>query len=746
MCGSWGLFPCLTHEPPFCPRVCLSMDVVDDVLIVGVERDCDCLCLGEDKASKQKRLGEKGNKTTSWKGKEPANPSRRTVGRKTTLLSSVRSSKLTEQIATVKDSTTKQGQAGGSETSDAMQFHRPADHGNLAMLPLSQPVARGASTSGGAAFASQQTAQSLAGLTAIQESSGTVPMMVDTSSGNLEAFLDFNADWWDSVLGEDTSSPHTDGQKLPSSSSFSSSSSSSSTSQEANAKGQDSAMTICSSQTGGYSTNSTPSFSALASTSAGCNSWTGQNSLDSVSSSALAPVMSSATAVVSPSGFTNYEVTEKDSATRPVHYSTISSLPAHVLNSNPNPSFSALNQNQASTSSHPLPSTPSSLSPCYSSPSSTSANQPGGHIQIQPPSNSQVQQGDNTSPPVTLPNQYQSPIASQVSLVQEQQQQQQQQPAASCLPGQLAPASMSHMAISQMSTPINSMDGTSAPRYPRFASQQEFSGNVRGPIAALSQQHTVLPQLSYNGSPAAALGREHLHNDENLARKLQEEEFIKGMRRSRHIDERLAMSLLASDLAIGPARNSVPDFAPTHLNGQHFQQQSIVQMSASPNSSTHATNTNVISVPGNTDNTVIHSNANNLLGAEQQSRGQIDDVDGGSSITKHPTCWTKCPNCPADVARKYHLIDVELGSPEWDTVSKPLVEAGFSVVRLQRIQNETLWQRLCFEKQLMLRDRPHCNQRFLYHTSRAEVSVICEEGLDPRLSRNGLFGSGIYFR
>jgi hypothetical protein len=114
---------------------------------------------------------------------------------------------------------------------------------------------------------------------------------------------------------------------------------------------------------------------------------------------------------------------------------------------------------------------------------------------------------------------------------------------------------------------------------------------------------------------------------------------------------------------------------------------------------------------------------------------------------KHPTCWTECPNCPPDAIRKYHLISVTRGAPEWDVIAQPVIEAGFVVMLLRRIQNDTLWQRLCFEKQLMLRERSDVNEKFLYHTTRSQVSVICEEGLDQRLSRSvGNFGTGIYFR
>ena len=118
----------------------------------------------------------------------------------------------------------------------------------------------------------------------------------------------------------------------------------------------------------------------------------------------------------------------------------------------------------------------------------------------------------------------------------------------------------------------------------------------------------------------------------------------------------------------------------------------------------------------------------------------------GAQLHRTPTCWTNCPNCPPSMKRKYHLIDVAYDCAEWGVVSAPLTRDGFTVSRIQRVQNESLWQRLCYEKQLMLRDRQDVNEQLLYHTSRSAISIICEEGLDVRLSRNGCFGSGIYFR
>lgn len=129
------------------------------------------------------------------------------------------------------------------------------------------------------------------------------------------------------------------------------------------------------------------------------------------------------------------------------------------------------------------------------------------------------------------------------------------------------------------------------------------------------------------------------------------------------------------------------------------------------------------------------------------SSSSSEPHNSGARRERVPTCWTNCPNCPPNKKRKYHLIDVAYNSAEWSVVSNPLTQSGgFSVNRVQRIQNESLWQRLCYEKQLMLREQPDVNEQFLYHTTRSSVSVICEEGLDLRLSRNGYFGHGIYFR
>ena len=119
-----------------------------------------------------------------------------------------------------------------------------------------------------------------------------------------------------------------------------------------------------------------------------------------------------------------------------------------------------------------------------------------------------------------------------------------------------------------------------------------------------------------------------------------------------------------------------------------------------------------------------------------------------SSEPEIPTYWTNCDRC-GGYTRRYHLIDINPNCQEWFNVCVPLLNASFCVTRLQRIQNQALWQRLQCERQLMSRGHPagfDLNERLLYHTSRAVTQVICAEGLDQRLSRSGNFGRGIYFR
>ena len=125
------------------------------------------------------------------------------------------------------------------------------------------------------------------------------------------------------------------------------------------------------------------------------------------------------------------------------------------------------------------------------------------------------------------------------------------------------------------------------------------------------------------------------------------------------------------------------------------------------------------------------------------------DQTQSSHASPPPPWWTVCPNCAPNAVRKYHLIDIFPASEKWTQVTAPFARAGYVVTKMQQIQNQTLWNRFHFEMQSMRDGRPagrDLNETLLYHTTSASKEVICEEGLDQRLSRQGKFGRGIYFR
>ena len=113
-----------------------------------------------------------------------------------------------------------------------------------------------------------------------------------------------------------------------------------------------------------------------------------------------------------------------------------------------------------------------------------------------------------------------------------------------------------------------------------------------------------------------------------------------------------------------------------------------------------------------------------------------------------PLYWTECSKCSPKCTPNFHCVQVE-AEAELDRVTEPLSRNEFCVVSVHRIQNMRLWKRYKCEMELML-DGAHfeydLNQAWLYHVTSANVKTVCEEGLDPRLAREGCFGRGTYFR
>lgn len=216
-----------------------------------------------------------------------------------------------------------------------------------------------------------------------------------------------------------------------------------------------------------------------------------------------------------------------------------------------------------------------------------------------------------------------------------------------------------------------------------------------------------------------------IDEDEQLAKRLQEEEYgLAGVLKNQLIaDERLAKQLQSEEDA------SVKVVKATKVVVNHPAASSSKQSAPVPAAEASA---NTSQQP------LSNTSASNTL----------TDPDP-SCMQSFPSKWTQCPKCSPDVTRQFHVIDLIAGSEEWNYVSAPLDAAGFTVQKVQRIQNSRLLQRFQSEKQLMAQGRPagfDINEKLLYHTSKAEKGVICEEGLDQRLSSSGNFGRGIYFR
>ena len=129
---------------------------------------------------------------------------------------------------------------------------------------------------------------------------------------------------------------------------------------------------------------------------------------------------------------------------------------------------------------------------------------------------------------------------------------------------------------------------------------------------------------------------------------------------------------------------------------------------------------------------------------------EMMEMETSDPIPQYPSHWTwsSSSECSLELPRRYHLIVLHSG-PEFDEVSKPLRDVGLQPKCVKRVQNLLLYKRLQLERKLMEESHPagwNVNERSLFHVTSVEQEVIADEGLDLRLSRQGMFGTGIYFR
>ncbi len=114
-----------------------------------------------------------------------------------------------------------------------------------------------------------------------------------------------------------------------------------------------------------------------------------------------------------------------------------------------------------------------------------------------------------------------------------------------------------------------------------------------------------------------------------------------------------------------------------------------------------------------------------------------------------PSWWCEGDNKSICTNTAFSLTELDADSCEAKLIMAPLIKDGFKITVIQRIQSPSLWRRYMGEVRLFLEERGNdvfLNEKLLYHCSRAKKEVICAEGLDARLSSEGLFGKGIYFR
>lgn len=244
---------------------------------------------------------------------------------------------------------------------------------------------------------------------------------------------------------------------------------------------------------------------------------------------------------------------------------------------------------------------------------------------------------------------------------------------------------------------------------------------------------------------------QHQAADEALARKLQEEEYATQVRQSSKGGPDVQV-VKTTKVVAKPQGSSQSEPDQCRKEGKNDLAATVSTKTVQQDQGNDTGLSDVLLTPSATPSCMhqplnaVGSPGSNVPSSVHSS--YHDSPARNSGIHDLPLTWTRCPSCPTGITRRYHLIDLAKGSEEWLYVSNPLTAREFVVARVQRIQNASLWQRFQSEKQLMMQGRPtgfEVNERLLYHTSKADKVVICEEGLDQRLSRAGNFGAGIYF-
>mmetsp|Transcript_10433 Transcript_10433/g.12873 ORF Transcript_10433/g.12873 Transcript_10433/m.12873 type:complete len:459 (-) Transcript_10433:59-1435(-) len=95
------------------------------------------------------------------------------------------------------------------------------------------------------------------------------------------------------------------------------------------------------------------------------------------------------------------------------------------------------------------------------------------------------------------------------------------------------------------------------------------------------------------------------------------------------------------------------------------------------------------------------------------------------------------------------LMEVAIGSPEFQHIQSKVGGLSSRIVSIKRIQNQHLWRRYYLERSFIeQKNGGAANEMELFHGTRTTCPVEIyngEEGFDMRYSKKGLWGMGIYF-
>jgi Poly(ADP-ribose) polymerase catalytic domain len=93
----------------------------------------------------------------------------------------------------------------------------------------------------------------------------------------------------------------------------------------------------------------------------------------------------------------------------------------------------------------------------------------------------------------------------------------------------------------------------------------------------------------------------------------------------------------------------------------------------------------------------------------------------------------------------YHIAVLGKGTPEYEAIAADFKgRPGFELDSILEVQNAFPYTQYCIRKEALQMLRGDPNEIVGYHVSKGSLHNICQNGLDQRQARRGVFGRGIY--